>query len=88
MHVRIVESGHDELTVKMNRLGAFLAAAAIEQNMVEFSDAADLVVRDGYGFGPGRCGIISVNAAVGVIRSAMRRALRANRQLKCAYTCD
>jgi hypothetical protein len=82
MQVRIVEARHEELTVKMNGLGAFLAAAAIEQNMVEFSDAADFVIGDGHGFGPRLRWIIGVNAAVRVINRTERFLLGANFRMK------
>src|SRR6267143_838624 len=70
MHVRIIEAGHYKLAFELDRLHAFLAAAAIEENVVHLADASDLSVADGHGLGPRLRGVIGVNAAVDKIGRA------------------
>ena len=66
MHVRIVEAGHYKLVFEMDRLRAFPAAAAIEQDMGHLADASDFSFADSHGLGPRLRGIVGVNAAMGV----------------------
>src|SRR5260370_32450141 len=40
-HVGIIESRHDELALEIDGLDAFLAASAIEENVVRLADASD-----------------------------------------------
>src|SRR6266480_5188161 len=70
MHMRIVEAGHHKLAFEIDSLDAFLAASAIEQNVVHFPDTTDLSVADGHGLGPRMHRVIRVNAAVRVIGGA------------------
>src|SRR6266852_924028 len=70
MHVRIVEARHHKLAPELDRLHAFLAASAIEQDVVHLSDATDLSLADGHGLGPRMRRVIGVNAAVDVIGRA------------------
>jgi hypothetical protein len=87
MHVSIVEAGHQKLAMELNRFHAFLAAAAIEQYMVDFSDAADPSVRNGHGFGPRKRRIVGINAAVYVKDRVRVTLLRAKSQLKDRNNC-
>src|SRR5467141_5025926 len=77
MHVRIIEAGHHKLAFEIDSLHAFLAAPAIEEDVVHLSDATDLSLAYGHGLGPRMRGVIRVNAAVDVIgrgRSFLRHA--------------
>jgi len=67
MHVCIVEAGHHKLAFELDRLHAFLAAPAIEEDVAHLADATDLPVGDGHGLGPRMRRVIRVNAAVDVI---------------------
>src|SRR6266513_5832381 len=70
MHVFIIETGHHKLAFEIDSLDAFLAASAIEQDVVHFADATDLSVTDGHGLGPRMRAVIGVNAPVSVIGGA------------------
>src|SRR5260370_5816862 len=70
MHVRIIEAGHHKLAFEIDSLDAFLAASAIEQDVIHFADATYLSVADGLSLGPRMHRIIRVNAAVSVIGGA------------------
>jgi hypothetical protein len=67
MHMSVVEPRQHETPSELDRFGAFLAAAAIEEHVVHFTDAGDLFVRDGNGFGPRIRRIIRVNPAVNIV---------------------
>src|SRR6266567_276159 len=77
MHVGVVKARHDELIVEMNCLDTFSAASAVEKAVRHLADAADLVVGDGHGLGPGLGRIIGVNAAVHVVGRVWSILLRA-----------
>src|SRR5438552_9516571 len=66
MHVRIVEAGHYKLAVEMDRLRAFLASSAIEQDVGHSADASNLSLADSHGLGPRLRGIVRVNAPMRV----------------------
>src|SRR5256884_267676 len=70
MHVCIIETGHHKLAFEIDSLDAFLAASAIEEDVVHFADATDLSVADGHGLGPRMRAVIGVNAPVRVIGGA------------------
>jgi hypothetical protein len=87
MHVSVVEAGHQKLATELNRFCALLAAAAIEQYMVHFSDTADPSFSDGHGFGPRKRRIVGVDAPVYVIDRVRGTLLRAKFQLKDRNNC-
>src|SRR5260370_14658131 len=70
MHVCIVEARHHKLASELDRLHAFLAASAIEQDVVSLGDTTDLSRADGHSLGAGMRRVIRVNAAVDVIGGA------------------
>src|SRR6266478_5486390 len=77
MQVRIIEAGHYKLAIELDRLRAFLAAAAIEQDVGHLANAGDLPLANSHGLGPRLCRVIRVNTAVDVkdrARSAFREA--------------
>src|SRR6266702_2983557 len=88
MHVGVVKARHDELIVEMNCLDAFSAASAVEKDVRHLADAADLVVGDGRGLGPGLGRIIGVNAAVHVVGRVRSILLRALLCLECRDSRD
>src|SRR2546421_7809178 len=75
MHVRIIEAGHHKLAIELDRLRAFLAAAAIEQDVGHLANAGDLPFANSNSLGPRLCRVVRVNAPVDVIDRA-RTALR------------
>src|SRR5256884_5526340 len=70
MHVCIVEAGHHKLAFEIDSLDAFLAAPAIEEDVIHFPDTTNLSVADGHGLGPRMHRVIRVNAPVRVIGGA------------------
>src|SRR5437899_4453172 len=84
MHVRVVEAGHHKLAFEIYGLRAFLAASAIEQDVVHFANATYFALADGQGFSPGIRRIIRVNAAVSVVSRARRFLSSARFRVECA----
>jgi hypothetical protein len=82
MDVRIVETGHDKLALKLDGLGAFLASATFEEHVIHFANAADLAVGDGHGFCPRLRRIVGVDAAVNVVGGARAALLGASSGVK------
>src|SRR5881398_2824128 len=70
MHVCIVEAGHHKLAFEIDSLNTFLAAPAIEEDVIHFPDTTNLSVADGHGLGPRMHRVIRVNAPVRVIGGA------------------
>src|SRR3981189_1337544 len=83
MHVRIIEAGHHKLAFEIDSLHAFLAAPAIEKDVVHLSDATDLSLADGHGLGPRMRWVIGVNAAVDVIGCAWSFLRHARFHVEC-----
>src|SRR5258708_6207381 len=88
MDVRIVEAGHHKLAFELDRLHAFLAASAIEEDVVHFADATDLSVADRHGLGPGLRRIVCVNAAVSVIGRVRSFLCHAGFRVECCKEGD
>src|SRR6266550_9289036 len=88
MHVCIVEAGHHKLAFEIDSLDAFLAASAIEEDVIHFPDATDLSVADGHGFGPRMHRVIRVNAAVRVIGGAGSFLRHARFRVECGNERD
>src|SRR6266436_3495183 len=75
MYVRIIEAGHYKLAIELDRLRAFLAAAAIKQDVGHLANAGDLPLANSDSFGPRLRGVVRVNTAVDVI-DQVRTSLR------------
>src|ERR1700674_2547568 len=88
MHVRIIEAGHHKLAFEIDSLDTFLAASAIEEDVVHFPDATNLSVADGHGFGPRMRGGICVNAAMSVIGRAGSFLRHARFRVECGNERD
>src|SRR6266446_6016662 len=83
MHVRIIEAGHHKLAFEIDSLDAFLAASAIEQDVIHFPDTTNLSVADGHGLGPRMRGVIRVNSPVSVIGRAGSFLRQARFRVEC-----
>ena len=68
----IVEAGHQESTLQLNRVFC-LSPAAIQQNVFDGSDTQNLFVAHGNGRGPRLFWIIGVDATVQVKRGLVQR---------------
>src|SRR6267143_146960 len=83
MHVCIIETGHHKLAFEIDSLDAFLAASAIEEDVVHFPDATNLSVADGHGLGPRMRAVIGVNSPVSVIGGAGSFLRQARFRVEC-----
>ena len=97
VNVGVVEAGHDEMVVELDRLGVFVAAAAFEHDLLDAADADDFSFADGHGGGPGmlrdrwcRCGRGGSRwcgaAEVLGLRGAMEQGERADKRAKTRET--
>src|SRR5438105_8066660 len=83
MHVRIIEAGHYKVTIELDRLRTFLAAAAIEKDVGHLANAGDLPFANSDSLGPRLGRIIRVNTAVDVIDRARSASRDAGIRLEC-----
>src|SRR5205807_2193229 len=72
VNVRIIKTRHYKRAMELHRLRVRLAAATLQQNLVQAAHAQDFPVANGHARGPWVRAIVGVNSSMEIVNGVMR----------------